>query len=300
MKWWYYGESSYVVTTCLLKVYIGTFLMQICIHRSQILVIRTVIIGFCTFSIYYLFLMIFQCHPVSYFWTRYGVGASGTCLSPNIVVDSTYAHAVLSAISDWTLGTLPIFLVWNLQMNTRTKVSVAVILSLGAIGSLATVIRIFYIHQLRDAKEFLFKNTNVSIWSTVEPGMGITASSLACLKPLFRTCFSHSRYLPSNTTAPPWNTQPLGRVYSNSNGPEELRLRETLAKSIRVETVIATHSTPDNSDTEARIGLRSERSQMATVPIGGNNWNNSSVGDIGVSRFPVHEGVRVVCKAEAT
>ena len=167
-------------------------------------------------------------------------------------------------------------------------------------GSLATVIRIFYVHQLRDAKEFLFKNTNVSIWSTVEPGMGITASSLACLKPLFRTCFSHSRNLASNTTAPPWNTPQLGRVYSNSNGPEELRLRENLAKSIRVETVIATHSVPDSSDTESRIGFGSPRGGVASVPIGANNWNNSSVGDISVSHFPIHEGVRVVCRAGAT
>jgi hypothetical protein len=32
-----------------------------------------------------------------------------------------------------TLGTLPIFLVWDLAMNTRTKVSVALILALGAL-----------------------------------------------------------------------------------------------------------------------------------------------------------------------
>ena len=123
---------TYIVTTCLLKVYIGTFLMQICIHRSQILVIWAVIITFTTLSIFYLFLMAFQCHPVSYFWTQYGVGASGKCISPTVIVNSTYVHGALNAISDWTLGILPIFLVWNLQMNTRTKVSVAIILSIGA------------------------------------------------------------------------------------------------------------------------------------------------------------------------
>ena len=167
-------------------------------------------------------------------------------------------------------------------------------------GSLATVIRIFYVHQLRDTKEFLFRNTNVSIWSTVEPGMGITASSLACLKPLFRTCFSHSRYLASNTTVPPWNTSPLSRVRSNNNGPEELRLRENPAKSIRVETVIDTHSARDSSDVEAGIGLRSEGSQMSSVLIGMNSWNNGPVGDISVSRFPIHKGLKVICKAGAT
>jgi hypothetical protein len=66
---------------------------------------------------------------------RFGVpvGPPGTCISATVIVDSTYTHGVLSALADWTLGTMPIFLVWNLQMNTRTKVSVALILALGAV-----------------------------------------------------------------------------------------------------------------------------------------------------------------------
>jgi hypothetical protein len=129
---WYCGEITYIVTTWLLKVYIGVFLMQICIRRSHILVIWTVIIAFTAVSILYVFLMAFQCHPVSYFWTQYGIGGSGKCISSTVIVDLTYVHSAFNAVADWTLGTLPIFLIWNLQMNTRTKVSAAIILSLGA------------------------------------------------------------------------------------------------------------------------------------------------------------------------
>jgi hypothetical protein len=113
-------------------VYVGIFLGQICIDRSQIIVIWTVCVTFSTFSVYYLFLLIFQCHPVSYFWIRFIPGSSGACLSLKLVVDSTYAHGILSAIVDWTLGTIPIFIVWDLRLNIRGKVSVAMILALGA------------------------------------------------------------------------------------------------------------------------------------------------------------------------
>jgi len=123
---------TYIITTCLLKIYIGAFLKQICVLRSHIIVIWTVIIVFTTVSIYYLFLLAFQCHPVSYFWTRYDIGTSGSCISANVIVNSSYVHSVFNALSDWTLGILPIFLVWNLRMNTRTKISVAVLLSFGA------------------------------------------------------------------------------------------------------------------------------------------------------------------------
>jgi len=50
-----------------------------------------------------------------------------------VVADMTYGHGAVSTWSDWTLGILPIFLVWNLNMNPRTKVSVALILGLGAL-----------------------------------------------------------------------------------------------------------------------------------------------------------------------
>ena len=84
------------------------------------------------FSTFYFLLVIFQCHPVDYFWTKYA-GAVGRCVNPNVIADSTYAHSAISAWADWTLGILPIFLVWDLAMNPRTKVSVALILALGAV-----------------------------------------------------------------------------------------------------------------------------------------------------------------------
>jgi hypothetical protein len=99
-----------------------------------------VIIVFSLFTTYFLFLMIFQCHPISYFWTQSPYATPDTppvegasCISREIIADSTYAHGALSAAADWTLGILPIFIVWNLNMNPRTKISVALILSLGAV-----------------------------------------------------------------------------------------------------------------------------------------------------------------------
>lgn len=55
-------------------------------------------------------------------------------MNSKVIADSTYAHSAISALADWTLGTLPIFLVWDLAMSPRTKVSVALILALGAMS----------------------------------------------------------------------------------------------------------------------------------------------------------------------
>jgi hypothetical protein len=76
--------------------------------------------------------MVFQCDPISNFWTRF-LGEPGKCIAGTIIEDLSICHAAMITFSDWTLGILPIFLVWNLNMNFRTKVSVALILGLGAL-----------------------------------------------------------------------------------------------------------------------------------------------------------------------
>lgn len=47
------------------------------------------------------------------------------------VIIPTYVHTALNAFADWTLGILPIFIIKDLDMNPRTKVTIAVILALG-------------------------------------------------------------------------------------------------------------------------------------------------------------------------
>lgn len=73
-------------------------------------------------------------------------------------------------------------------MKLKTKALVAGILAFAAIGSTATIVRMFYIHTLMNGPDFLYATTNVAIWSTVEPGIGITASSIATLRPFVRHC----------------------------------------------------------------------------------------------------------------
>jgi len=53
-------------------------------------------------------------------------------------------------------------------------------------ASFATAARIPYAKQLLSNPDYLFNFTDLAIWSTVEISLGLSASSLATLKPLFR------------------------------------------------------------------------------------------------------------------
>lgn len=53
-------------------------------------------------------------------------------------------------------------------------------------ASVATVIRVPFAKELVNQDEYLYNFYDLAVWSTVECGMALTASSLATLKPLFR------------------------------------------------------------------------------------------------------------------
>jgi hypothetical protein len=86
-----------------------------------------------SFTIFLLFFALFQCVPVSKFWTRVvEITPPGTCLDPNTVVAVAYAHSVVVTVVDCTLATFPIIIVWNMHISLNTKISLALLLGLGS------------------------------------------------------------------------------------------------------------------------------------------------------------------------
>jgi hypothetical protein len=55
-------------------------------------------------------------------------------MNPAAVPDASIAHSAVSFTADWVLGLLPIALIWNLQMNRRTKISLGCILATGLLS----------------------------------------------------------------------------------------------------------------------------------------------------------------------
>jgi hypothetical protein len=114
-----------------LKLSIGIFLLRICVSRTHKWIIYIVLAVVEIYSAFFFLLFVLQCRPSSYFWTQY-TGGEGSCIDPKVTVNAFYGYSVISCVADWTLGLLPIALVWNLQMNGRTKLTVALILAVGS------------------------------------------------------------------------------------------------------------------------------------------------------------------------
>lgn len=77
----------------------------------------------------FLFFTIFQCSPVDFFWNR--LTETGTCISTDLLIGIAYLYSVGAAVTDLTIGLLPVALIWNLRMNQRTKAAIVGILGVG-------------------------------------------------------------------------------------------------------------------------------------------------------------------------
>ncbi|KAI1764422.1 hypothetical protein GGR53DRAFT_466403 [Hypoxylon sp. FL1150] len=126
-----------------------------------------------------------QCRPISASFDPTSAkcaGGSGSRLGWIPIAISGF-----SVLTDWMYAAIPVFILWNLNMRTGVKASLAFILALGALASVSTIVRMPYVVQyFFQPGHSLRKTASLIVWSIVEMGIGIIAGSLPPLRPLFR------------------------------------------------------------------------------------------------------------------
>jgi hypothetical protein len=170
-QYWWLCYIAYTLTMIFAKISIGFFLLRVTVVRIQRQVIYCVVCTTVVVGIVFLFVTVFECSPVSYFWNR---AQEGHCLSMDVIIGLTYFYSVVNAICDFTFGLLPVFLVWNLQMDKRVKIILIPILGMGCVSvryppfltslrsrshsaAIAVLVRMAYVREFADP-DFLCKN----------------------------------------------------------------------------------------------------------------------------------------------
>lgn len=124
-----------------------------------------------------------QCQPAQAQWDPL---VPGHCLSKMIVIRANYFYGAVSTLCDWTLATLPIVFMWNVQMEARVKVGVCVLMGMGYFTGICSILRtIGFSDDTASASEE--NHVGSIIWAALEINVGIVAASIPTLKPLFRS-----------------------------------------------------------------------------------------------------------------
>lgn len=131
-EWWWLSQMFYLWASGVAKVSIAVALLRLTVRRVHRMILWGTITLTTIIGLVFWLVLLLDCHPIAYFWKQATHNSRGSCLPVHIVLDIAYLYSAITVVCDFTLGTLPIFLVWQLQMNHRTKMAVGGILSLGA------------------------------------------------------------------------------------------------------------------------------------------------------------------------
>lgn len=180
-KNFFIAEYFYSSSTVFIKSSIAITLYRIADARRRYKwTIWAVIIATAVSAIVFIVGISNICHPITTLW---GETTTGSC-NLELNSDVSFFFSAIEIITDWTLAVLPAALLWNIQMKSRVKFSVAIILGMGAFASCATIVRLRYLTLYSNPTEFMFGTGKIGLWSIIEEGIGIIAGSLHALRPL--------------------------------------------------------------------------------------------------------------------
>ena len=106
------------------------------------------------------------------------------CFSNQTFTNIGIFNSSINIATDVLFALLPVPIVWSLQTNLRTKLTLVFILSLGLFACVASIIKtVAQAHVLGDP-DWTFHDT-FFMWNNIEFNIGILAASLPSLRPLF-------------------------------------------------------------------------------------------------------------------
>jgi hypothetical protein len=212
----------------------------------------------------------FQCTPVQAGWDirlRPPPAGEGDarCFSREVFAQIGLFNSIVNIATDFLLALLPAPLIWQLQVNMRTKASLIAVFSLGLFACVAGIMKSTYNKTiLTDPRRFI--HDRYSMWNFIELDIGIVAASLPALKPLFNRVLDVARGLSSGQKASGYqDPKVLGYHQRKDGSTSEVNSdfqKKKMRSSIRILTLssIASDRAPWNM-------AAAHRSENSIVPL---------------------------------
>jgi hypothetical protein len=123
-------EILYFVEVSMLKLSLLLFYIRIFPGRSVRNLLWGTFTGSAIFGAAFVFVAIFQCTPVKYYWQKWDGEHQGTCLNINSIAWSNAAISI--AIDIWVLA-IPLWQLKSLNLDWRRKIGVGMMFCVGAL-----------------------------------------------------------------------------------------------------------------------------------------------------------------------
>ncbi|KAH6644889.1 CFEM domain-containing protein [Boeremia exigua] len=181
VRYFYVVEILYFVELPFLKLSLLFFYLRI-FPGSKVKQLLWGTIAFnVAFGIAFVIAGIFQCRPISHYWTYWdGVDTGGKCFNINALA---WANAAISIAVDLWMLAIPLFQVAKLNMARKKKIAVSMMFLVGTFVTIVSILRLSSLVSFANSVNPTWDQWDVTHWSIVEINVGIIC---ACM-PTFRS-----------------------------------------------------------------------------------------------------------------
>jgi hypothetical protein len=131
----------------------------------------------------FVFLMIFQCHPISAAWGPRGPDSH--CIDAR---SAFVASAVVSICIDLTLIIIVIPRVMGLNISKAQKFALMAVVNLGWVSIMATILRAIELHHVVTLPDFTWNLLDFLAWTALELSTAMICASAPVIRPLLKKC----------------------------------------------------------------------------------------------------------------
>ncbi|KOS36272.1 hypothetical protein ACN38_g13000 [Penicillium nordicum] len=214
MKFFLIFEVGYCAAIIPIKLSISWMLIRVAQGRKAYLYTQYAVIGtFMTMNIIALIFILINCIPIEAAWNEEALNNGGYCQPSYVLADVYYACTAVNILTDWVTAFLPVPLLWNVQINRNTKISIVGLMGLGVFASVSACVRLKYTVALTNQVDYLYGVANVVIWGFAENSVGMIVGNVATLRPLIRILRDRNTSNYNNYNRSPGfnNSNPTGR-----------------------------------------------------------------------------------------
>ncbi|KAJ6437430.1 putative AC transposase [Purpureocillium lavendulum] len=179
VKFLYVMEILYLAELSLIKLSLSLFYLFIFPGS----IIRRLLWGTAIFNVLFgtafVVTAIFQCGPISYYWTQYVEHSGGHCVNINVFA---WANAAISVAVDIWLIALPLSQVRALNLHWKKKLGVTVMFLTGAFVTIVSILRLRSLIFFANSSNPTWDQWSIAYWSTIEVNVGMICTCLPSLR----------------------------------------------------------------------------------------------------------------------
>ncbi|KAK2034473.1 integral membrane protein [Colletotrichum zoysiae] len=227
LQLFYASQMTYIMILLSAKASVCALYYRIFCYQWFRLAVRIFFVLLVIHGTLFLFLIMFQCVPISAVWDR---SIDGRCLNLTAI---SFSGASTAILEDFILILFPIPALMKLSMGPRKRMGLMLLFGFGSFAIIASIIRLKYLVLFSHSYDPIWDYFNSSVWSAIEVNSAIICGSLPAIYPLIKKisdAFGRIRK----------NAESVGNkestVTRQSQSDDTIKVSQTSRESVTVES----------------------------------------------------------------